>query len=226
MVQSPEPSSLKRRELLGVAGTAGLAATSGCMRRLRSITGWQSRSQVSMGIRAVPADADPYAFRIARSLAEWFQAAGIDASVEPLSEEQLLRSVLLDHDFEVFVGQLSPGVQDPDGLYSYCIPDTSTRQAGRIPSGTRTSPSTRTSKPSARRKTTLAERSRRPSRRRSLEPSRSRRSRSPRTPGRPGERDSRTGAPARSIRRSGTSNSNGRRTARRTRPRNRRFAES
>jgi len=117
MVQSPEPSSLKRRELLGVAGTAGLAATSGCMRRLRSITGWQSRSQVSMGIRAVPADADPYAFRIARSLAEWFQAAGIDASVEPLSEEQLLRSVLLDHDFEVFVGQLSPGVQDPDGLY-------------------------------------------------------------------------------------------------------------
>jgi len=73
---------------------------------------------VSLEIRAVPADADPFAFRIARSLADWFQRAGIDATVEPVSEEQLLRKVLLDHDFEVFVGRLAPAVRDPDALYS------------------------------------------------------------------------------------------------------------
>lgn len=113
-VDSP---SRKRRHFLGGVATAGVAATAGCMRRLRSITGWQSRSPVSLQIRAAPADADPYAFRIARSLAEWFEAAGIKTNVEPLSEEQLLRSVLLDHDFEVFVGRLGPGVRDPDSLY-------------------------------------------------------------------------------------------------------------
>ena len=80
--------------------------------------GWQSRSQISLEIRAVPADADPFAFRIARSIADWFQRAGIDATVEPVSEEQLLRQVLLDHGFEVFVGRLAPAVRDPDGLYS------------------------------------------------------------------------------------------------------------
>jgi len=87
------------------------------MRRLRSIMGWRSRSQISLEIRAVPADADPFAFRVARSLADWFQQAGIDATVQPVSEEQLLRKVLLDHDFDAFVGRLAPAVRDPDGLY-------------------------------------------------------------------------------------------------------------
>ncbi|MFC6954659.1 ABC transporter substrate-binding protein [Halorubellus litoreus] len=88
------------------------------MRRLRSITGWQSRSRVSLEIKTAPADSDPYALRIARQLASWYDAVGIDASVVPLAEEELYRKLLLDHDFDVFVGRLTPGIRRPDDLYA------------------------------------------------------------------------------------------------------------
>lgn len=106
-----------RRDVLAAAAVGGTVLSSGCLRRIRSVTGWESRSQVSLDIQTVPADADPYALRLARAIASWFRAAGIDASVNPMSSQELLRSVLLEQNFDVFVGQLRYDEPRPDSLY-------------------------------------------------------------------------------------------------------------
>lgn len=117
MVDSSTPALQTRRRTLGALAAGTAAAVSGCTRRLRSVVGWRSRRPVSLEISTVPADADPYALRIARQIAEWFDAAGIETAVTPMDDEGLLRQVLLNHDYDVFVGKLSPGLERPDDLY-------------------------------------------------------------------------------------------------------------
>jgi peptide/nickel transport system substrate-binding protein len=75
-------------------------------------------SQVSLRIKTLPADSDPYALRAARAITTWYQAAGIDAQVVPVSEEELLRQVLLSNDFDVFLTRAPTHHRDPDALYS------------------------------------------------------------------------------------------------------------
>lgn len=117
MSDSSSPLTVRRREVMG-ALTAGVAAgTGGCLRRARSITGWQSRRQISLEIKTLPADADPYALWIARSVARWYREAGIDVGVVPMAEEELLRQVLLSNEFDVFVAPGPERMQVPDGLY-------------------------------------------------------------------------------------------------------------
>lgn len=101
-----------------LATLAGTTALAGCTRRVRTIAGWESREQVSLRIKTLPDDADPYALRASRLVAEWFSQAGIDATVVPMAEEELYRQVLLNNDFEMFVARLPPTVQNPDTLYS------------------------------------------------------------------------------------------------------------
>jgi peptide/nickel transport system substrate-binding protein len=74
--------------------------------------------QVSVRIKTLPADADPFALRAARTIAAWYGKAGIDAQVMPVSEEELLRQVLLGNDFDVFLARGPSWSTDPDGLYS------------------------------------------------------------------------------------------------------------
>ncbi|NHN43117.1 ABC transporter substrate-binding protein [Halorubellus sp. JP-L1] len=111
-------ATVGRRELLGALGTSTLAASAGCTRRLRSIAGWQSRSQISLSIATLPDDADPFALRAARQIAEWFRAAGIDATVTPMAREELHRRTLLDHDYDAFVGRIAPEVVRPNSMYA------------------------------------------------------------------------------------------------------------
>lgn len=88
------------------------------MRRLRASAGWQSASPVSLGIKTLPADADPYALRVARAVADWYRGAGIDATVTPMATEELYRQVLLDNDFDLFVARTPERFRNPDELYA------------------------------------------------------------------------------------------------------------
>lgn len=109
---------VRRRAVLAALGTGATALTGGCLSRARNLVGWQPPQQVQLQIKTLPADADPYALRLAREVGAWFRAAGIDASVVPMAEQELLRQTLLRNEFELFVMRLPARFRDPDGLYT------------------------------------------------------------------------------------------------------------
>ena len=118
MTGPSDGESLRRRAVLGTLAGGASAATAGCLRRARSIAGWGATEQVSLQIKTLPADSDPYVLRAARQIAAWYTAAGIDAQVVPVSEEELLRQVLLGTDFDAFLSRSPHRGTDPDALYS------------------------------------------------------------------------------------------------------------
>jgi peptide/nickel transport system substrate-binding protein len=106
-----------RRTVLASFATGASVAAGGCLGRVRSLTGWQSPDQVSLTIKTPPNDADPYALPVARAVANWIQAAGIDVGISPTDREALNRDVLLNDAFDVFVAR-SPGeFRTPDDMY-------------------------------------------------------------------------------------------------------------
>lgn len=108
-------TGLGRRTLLATLGAAGMAATGGCIERLRSAIGREPLREVSLTVKTVPADTDEAAVRIARELAKNLDAVGVDAEVLPLAEEKLLRDVLVNADFDLYVARY-PGHRDADFL--------------------------------------------------------------------------------------------------------------
>ncbi|WP_233510454.1 ABC transporter substrate-binding protein [Haloferax sp. Atlit-4N] len=103
---------LSRRSVLALAG-AGL--TSGCVRQLESTVSRDERTPLSLSIKTVPADTDATATRLARYLATRLQTVGVAATVVPMSREELLRDVLSNHDFDIYVSRLLLR-RDPDFL--------------------------------------------------------------------------------------------------------------
>lgn len=112
---SGRPDGIGRRELLGGLGAAALAGSAGCLQHARALLTRDPDSQVSLRIKTLPADADPRATHIARSLAKNLDAAGVDVRVRLQSREALYRDVLVNRDFDVYVGRI-PGYTDPDFL--------------------------------------------------------------------------------------------------------------
>lgn len=108
----------RRRALLGALGSGTVALTGGCLSQVRSLTGWESSQQIQLRIKTVPDDADPYALTLARTVADWFRAAGIDTRITPMSEQELHRQTLLRNEFDLFLMRLPPRFTDPDGLYT------------------------------------------------------------------------------------------------------------
>lgn len=108
----------RRRALLGALGSGAVALTGGCLRHVRSLTGWESTQQVRLRIKTVPDDADPYALTLARTVADWFRAAGIDTRITPMSEQELHRQTLLRNEFDLFLMRLPPRFNEPDALYT------------------------------------------------------------------------------------------------------------
>ena len=111
-----QPPTSTRRRALAALGSGVAAFGSGCLRRARSLTGWQSARPVRLRIKTLPADADPYALALARRVAEWFRVAGVEADVLPMSEQELLRQCLLRTEFDLFVMRLPARFRDPDAL--------------------------------------------------------------------------------------------------------------
>jgi len=99
--------------------------------------GRESPDPVTVTIKTVPADDDPYALLIARQLSKWLRTAGINANVPPDGErEELFRQVLVNHEYDLFVGRYPDSTLDADSLYRCCTPSSPRNRAGRTPSGT------------------------------------------------------------------------------------------
>lgn len=98
-----------------VAGVA--ASLAGCTGSRGATSGRDDEDQVTLSIKTTPADADPYAIRIARALSEHLEAVGIATEIVPMATAELLESVLVDHDFDVYVAR-HPGNRDPDFVRS------------------------------------------------------------------------------------------------------------
>ena len=109
---------ISRRRAL--AGLGAIAASSGCLGRSRNLAGRGISSQLSLQIDAVPADRDPNAIRIARHLAENLKAVGVDARINTLDRTTLWRKVLINQNFDAYVGQfLESEPFDPDAMYAF-----------------------------------------------------------------------------------------------------------
>lgn len=108
-----------RRALLGAAGAAGLAGTAGCLniQRARALFGRDSTERVTLTIKTLPTDADPWAIRTARFLADKLEAVGIGTKVVPTGHIALLRDVLVNQSFDLYVAR-APAFTDPDYLRS------------------------------------------------------------------------------------------------------------
>lgn len=115
---SPARSSVTRRHYLGslAAGAAG-AGTAGCLGRIGRAIERDEPSHVSVDIITVPEDEDLYSLRIANHLAGNMEAAGINVDVLPTRPQNLLQDVLINRDFDIYVGRYlsSP---EPDFLYA------------------------------------------------------------------------------------------------------------
>ncbi|MFU8868016.1 ABC transporter substrate-binding protein [Natronococcus sp.] len=104
----------RRRVLAGTAtGIAGSLA--GCTERLWSRAENPGPDQVSLTIKAVPADDDLVAAKIASQLRENLERAGIDATFEPIAKAELYREVLLEGEYDVFVAR-HDGIDEYDAL--------------------------------------------------------------------------------------------------------------
>ena len=118
MTNRTDTGSLSRRQLLlGVATTGLTAASSGCLRRARSVISRESPGRVSLSITCVPAEEDPYPIRIAGHLREHLDAVGISTSMNYRSLEEFQFDVLLNKDFDIAIGRLPP-LSEPDTLYA------------------------------------------------------------------------------------------------------------
>ncbi|SEN07311.1 peptide/nickel transport system substrate-binding protein [Halorientalis persicus] len=106
-----------RRKLLAGAATGAAGASAGCLDRLQALLGWRGDGQTTLRIKTLPADADPYALRLARAVGEWLQAAGVDARIVPTAEDELRRQILVNHQFDLFVGRTPDVPRTPDTLY-------------------------------------------------------------------------------------------------------------
>ena len=107
---------IRRRTVLA-AGSVGIAgAVGGCTESVQRIITGTNSGQLSITILTLPADNDRQGIQIARQLEKHIKAIGVNARIEPQSDPELLRSVLLDHDFDCYVGR-HPGGRDPDFLY-------------------------------------------------------------------------------------------------------------
>lgn len=109
---------VSRREALAGIGLGALSA--GCLGRTRNLAGRNRPAQLTLQIDSAPADRDPNAIRIARHLAENLNAVGIDARINTLSRTDLWRKVLINQDFDVYVGRfLESDPFDPDAMYAF-----------------------------------------------------------------------------------------------------------
>ncbi len=113
---SPPDDGVSRRSFLAAGVTGATLATSGWIDRVQSVVDQGGDEQFSLSITTVPADADRQNIRIARRLEARLEKVGIDVSLDMRSQSELLEAVLLEHDFDCYVGR-HPADYDPDFLY-------------------------------------------------------------------------------------------------------------
>lgn len=103
-----------RRTVLASLGATALGASAGCLDFFREM-GSTGPAQLSVNVTTLPADDDTSSSRIARQLVDNLSESGVNATIDPREDEQALRALLLDHDYDIFVGR-HPAITDPDEL--------------------------------------------------------------------------------------------------------------
>jgi peptide/nickel transport system substrate-binding protein len=104
----------RRRALAGGAAVAGGIA-GGCLNPVDRLFGGSTTEPVAVEILTLPADEDEDATRIARQLLDRLRAVGIEATITLLPPLQLQERVLLQQDFDIYVGTM-PVPRDPGFL--------------------------------------------------------------------------------------------------------------
>ena len=112
---SPD-TGVSRRSFLAAGAAGATLATSGCVDSVQNVVGKAANGQLSLSITTLPADADRQGIQIARQLESNLQQVGIDVSIDMRSPSELLKAVLIEHDFDLYVGH-HPAGYDPDFLY-------------------------------------------------------------------------------------------------------------
>lgn len=134
-VTDPSTSSTRRRVLAGALTGAGIASA-GCVGRFRNIAAREEATQVSLDLYTTPADTDPHAIRIARHVADNLETVGIQPNVSTMSETELYREVLLNHSFDLYIGQFPESDPfDPDALYPLCYSEFNSEPGWQNPFG-------------------------------------------------------------------------------------------
>src|SRR6056297_194223 len=110
----PSSGRHSRRTFLAAVGTGVTLSTSGCTELFTEVSSWGD--QLSVTITTVPDDDDRQSNGIFKHLESSLQAAGIDVTPDLRTTAQFEEKILLDQDFDIFVGRY-PGVAQPDGLY-------------------------------------------------------------------------------------------------------------
>ncbi|MDS0474018.1 ABC transporter substrate-binding protein [Natrinema sp. 1APR25-10V2] len=113
---SPPTDGVSRRSFLAAGAVGTTVATSGCINSVQSVVDQSGHNQLSLSITTVPADGDRQNVRIARRLEKRLKQVGIDVSLDMRSRSELLETVLINQDFDLYVG-LHPADYDPDFLY-------------------------------------------------------------------------------------------------------------
>ncbi|WP_049915830.1 ABC transporter substrate-binding protein [Natrialba taiwanensis] len=110
-----DSGGLSRRAML--AASVGLSvSTSGCLQHVRSIVNRNEVEQLSLTITTLSADGDRESIQLAQDISATLETAGIDIEIDMQSREAFRRSVLINHDFDIYVGR-HPGDIRPDFLY-------------------------------------------------------------------------------------------------------------
>ena len=107
-------SVTSRREVLAGLGATALGTTTGCLDFFRQMGG-TGPSQLSVDVTTLPADDDTASAQIARQLVDNLSKSGIDATLDLREDEQAFRALLLDSNFDLFVGR-HPAITEPDEL--------------------------------------------------------------------------------------------------------------
>ncbi|TMT85989.1 ABC transporter substrate-binding protein [Haloterrigena sp. H1] len=113
---TPSKTGVGRRSFLAAGAAGATLATSGCVGHVRNVVGKAVSGQLSLSIATIPADADRQSVQIARRLEANLQQVGIDVSIDMRSPSELLKAVLIERDFDLYVGH-HPAGYDPDFLY-------------------------------------------------------------------------------------------------------------
>ena len=109
------PAGVSRRALLGASAGLAAASTAGCIQQIGRLVGASAPGQLSLTVKSVPADADAVATRMARQLVKHLERVGVDAQIELQPPRELRKDVLLDGEYDLYVGRL-PTRADPDML--------------------------------------------------------------------------------------------------------------
>ncbi|WP_302082731.1 ABC transporter substrate-binding protein [Salinibaculum rarum] len=105
--------NVSRRAVLGTAAGIGAALSSGCVGAFQNFLNGGGPGQLSLTVKAVPADSDAIATQIARQLVNRMQAIGINARFELEARTELRKDVLMNNNYDIYVDEF-PVRNGPD----------------------------------------------------------------------------------------------------------------